>query len=74
MSWYVDGKFVFFISSIRNSKECNAIMNSAREAVKGYQFQQDENSVRLLNGTEEGTFGWITVNILTGALEAHRVR
>ena len=62
-------KKYWFCFSKRNRKMCDAIEESIRRVLNGYKFRQtNKNRVRVLTGNEEGTFGWITANLLNGGL------
>jgi len=52
----------------RDHDACEKIMKSIMTAMNGYKFRQVKNRVRVLTGLEEGTFGWITANLLNNAL------
>ena len=54
--------------SISNSSVAEEIMSSVRETIQEYPFHvKDINKqVRIIDGTEEGTFSWISTNYLSG--------
>jgi len=51
-----------------NRSAAEAIMTSVRDTVATYpfQFEHHERQVRILSGIDEGTFGWIATNYLSG--------
>ncbi|GAB1602804.1 ectonucleoside triphosphate diphosphohydrolase 1-like [Argonauta hians] len=53
-----------------NQSASDAILTSIRGIFKasGFLFNQPEHQVRILTGSEEGTFSWITANYLQGYL------
>ena len=62
--------FKFFVDtycfsfSARSKTACKQITESIRTSLKKYKFQTFEDSVKVLSGKDEGTFGWVTVNML----------
>lgn len=55
----------------RDPDKCDKILESVRRAINSFKFRQTKcNRVRVLSGIEEGTFGWITANILKGRLKS----
>ena len=54
--------------SERDKDSCDKILESIRRALNGFKFRQVKNRVRVLTGLEEGTFGWITANLVNNAL------
>lgn len=55
----------------RDPDKCDKILESVRRAVNSFKFRQTKAArVRVLSGMEEGTFGWITANILKGRLKS----
>lgn len=52
----------------RDNTSCDAILDSIRHALNRFTFRQTKNRVQVLTGKEEATFGWITANIMRGAL------
>lgn len=52
----------------RNNNSCDAILDSVRHSFNKFTFRQVPNRVKVLTGKEEATFGWITANLLNGAL------
>ena len=54
--------------SAANETAAEAIMTSVRDTIAAYPFllQHPEEQIRILSGTEEGVFGWITTNYLSG--------
>lgn len=57
-----------FIFSERDKDSCDKILESIRRALNSFKFRQVKNRVRVLTGLEEGTFGWITANLVNNAL------
>jgi Golgi nucleoside diphosphatase len=51
-----------------NAAVANAIITSIRRTIATYSFNLDNlnNMVRIIDGTEEGTFAWIAANYLMG--------
>jgi len=49
----------------RDVKACNKILESIRSSLKKYKFDEKPGNVYVLPGNQEGTFGWVTVNLLT---------
>lgn len=43
-------------------------MESIRHALNSFKFRQTKNRVRVLDGKEEASFGWITANLLNSSL------
>eukprot|EP00794_Sanderia_malayensis_P018327 gene18327-20148_t len=48
----------------RDRKACNAVMSAVNSVFSKYEFQHNNESAKIITGKEEGTFGWITVNLL----------
>ncbi|XP_033102855.1 ectonucleoside triphosphate diphosphohydrolase 8-like [Anneissia japonica] len=42
----------------------DAILNSTRRTISSYPFNFTDDQARIITGTEEGIFGWITTNFL----------
>lgn len=42
------------------------LLNSVRELFKSTPFLTNDNSVEIMDGTDEGIFSWFTVNFLLG--------
>lgn len=49
------------------------LLNSVRDLFKKAPFLTNEDSVEIMDGTDEGIFSWFTVNFLLGN-ENHRER
>jgi len=63
--------FVFLCSLVCsevNRSAADAVMKSVRDTIATYPFFFDrpQQQVRILTGTEEGTFSWIATNYLSG--------
>ncbi|XP_014779838.1 ectonucleoside triphosphate diphosphohydrolase 1 [Octopus bimaculoides] len=58
------------ILSMTNKSASDAILASIRDVFKSskFLFVKPEHQVRILNGSEEGIFSWITANYLKGYL------
>ncbi|XP_057306310.1 ectonucleoside triphosphate diphosphohydrolase 8-like [Hydractinia symbiolongicarpus] len=52
----------------RSRSTCDKIMESIRHALNSFKFRQTKNRVRVLDGKEEASFGWITANLLNSSL------
>ena len=50
-----------------NPEACFEILNSVRSTIRdsGFEFQE-ESWASIMSGEDEGMFGWITVNYLSG--------
>lgn len=46
--------------------KADAILDEARKLFKGSGFYVNENSVSIMDGSDEGLFSWFTVNFLLG--------
>lgn len=44
------------------------LLNSVREFFKSTPFLTNNNSVEIMDGTDEGIFSWFTVNFLLGII------
>lgn len=56
----------------RDPDKCDKILESIRRALNSFKFRQTKyNRVSVLSGMEEGTFGWITANLLKGRLKSN---
>lgn len=54
----------------RNKKACTKILDSVRTTFNSFKFRQTQNRVSVLTGKEEGTFGFVSANLLREALSA----
>lgn len=48
------------------TEKAENLLNSMRELFKKTPFLTDDNSVGIMDGTDEGIFSWFTVNFLIG--------
>lgn len=57
------------ILNAKNSSASEAIMSSVRQTLSSYpfDFSQPLKQARVIDGSEEGAFGWITSNYLSGS-------
>eukprot|EP00270_Netrium_digitus_P016878 TRINITY_DN6116_c0_g1_i4.p1 TRINITY_DN6116_c0_g1~~TRINITY_DN6116_c0_g1_i4.p1 ORF type:complete len:470 (+),score=126.40 TRINITY_DN6116_c0_g1_i4:221-1630(+) len=44
------------------------LLNEVRKVLESYPFKFQANSVKILDGSDEGSFAWVTVNYLLGNL------
>ncbi|KAM4693903.1 ectonucleoside triphosphate diphosphohydrolase 6 [Discoglossus pictus] len=49
-------------------EKAQKLLDKAQDIFQSSPFQVGEDSVSIMNGTDEGIFAWITVNFLTGSL------
>ena len=56
------------VGSANDESAAESIMTSVRDTIATYpfSFQNPEQQVRILTGTEEGVFAWIATNYLSG--------
>ncbi|XP_065649620.1 ectonucleoside triphosphate diphosphohydrolase 8 [Hydra vulgaris] len=52
----------------RDQEACYLIEESIRRNLNKYKFRETKNRVKILTGNEESAFGWISANIVNGAL------
>lgn len=45
-------------------EQADNILNALQELFKKTPFLTDENSIEIMDGTDEGIFSWFTVNFL----------
>lgn len=45
-------------------EQAENLLNTVRELFKKSPFLTDENSIEIMDGTDEGIFSWFTVNFL----------
>jgi len=53
----------------RNNATCDKILDSIRQAFKKFTFRQTQDRVQVLTGQEEASFGWVSANLMNGALK-----
>ena len=65
--WLILWNFIF---SLSNESAAEAILTEIRETFQksSFQIKKPKMQVRILNGSEEGTFSWITTNYLSKRL------
>lgn len=65
---YSGGTAGLRLSEMENSSYTNDLLNGTRAYFNtlGLCFISPEDQVRILSGTEEGIYGWISTNILMG--------
>jgi Golgi nucleoside diphosphatase len=51
--------------------ESQAILQSVRKTLQSYPFMFTEDDVQIIDGTNEGIYGWLTINYLQSQLKAH---
>ena len=58
----------FATCSIVNKTQSDAILKEVRKTIKKspFKFDHQEQQARIISGQEEGTFGWVTANYLSG--------
>lgn len=54
--------------NIVNKTQSDAILKEVRKSIKKspFKFDHQEQQARIISGQEEGTFGWVTANYLSG--------
>ena len=48
--------------------QADALLDEVRKLFKKYPFYVDEHAVEIIDGGDEGLFGWVTVNYLLKAI------
>ncbi|KAK7110246.1 ectonucleoside triphosphate diphosphohydrolase 8-like [Littorina saxatilis] len=56
-----------------NSTASDAVLDSVRDTISSYtfKFSDPKKQARILTGSEEGAFSWITSNYITGTFHVH---
>ena len=51
-----------------NKSQSDAILKELRKTIKKYPFMFDhpDQQAKIISGKEEGTFGWVTANYVSG--------
>ena len=54
--------------SVVNKSQSDAILKEVRKTIKKYSFQftHPDQQAKIISGKEEGTFGWVTANYVSG--------
>lgn len=52
----------YLFCSLQNQSQAETILQEVTNTIQSYPF--DFRGARILNGMEEGTYGWITINYL----------
>ncbi|XP_076435217.1 ectonucleoside triphosphate diphosphohydrolase 8-like [Babylonia areolata] len=57
----------------QNPKASDEVLESVRSTIGGYPFKfgEPERQARIINGSDEGAFSWITSNYITGTFDVH---
>ena len=61
-------KTIYSSYSVVNKSQSDAILKEVRKTIKKYSFQftHPEQQAKIISGKEEGTFGWVTANYVSG--------
>ena len=67
---------MFLLCSATEPATSNAIFDSVRDVMGSYPFNftQPKLQARILQGGEEGTFGWVSTNYLSNTFNEVRFR